>query len=170
MPVDRRAVPSARVADSSWMPLGRWVLCGWLPSNTPRTWLGVSGFASGSPTTMFAITRVFLLPFIVSSGSQRRWVRVIVRDLAVADHEVVREHAANGLVESAADRVVGHLEFLEHLDVAGVHTLERLVDEIQRHRRRVGDEVRARAVAFDRVRALRDLPLELDLAERCRLR
>ena len=39
-------------------------------------------------------------------------------------------------------------------------SLERLVEEVQRHAGRVGDEVDPRAVALDRVRPLRDLPLE----------
>ena len=51
----------------------------------------------------------------------------------------------------------------------GADLLERLVEEVQRHARRVGDEVDPRAVALDRVRPLRDLPLEVDLGRVRRL-
>ena len=101
---------------------------------------------------------------------RRRRVRVVVGDLALADHEVVREHAAHGLVEAAADRLVGDVEVLEHLRLAGADLLERLVDEVHRHARRVGDEVDPRAVALDRVGPLRDLPLERLLGRVRRLR
>ena len=53
---------------------------------------------------------------------RRRRVRVVVGDLAVADHQVVREHAAHRLVEAAADRLVGHLEVLEHLRAGPART------------------------------------------------
>ena len=96
----------------------------------------------------------------------RRRVGVVVRDLAVADHQVVREHPAHRLVEAAADRLVRDLEVLEHLGDARPHLLQPLVDEVERHRRRVGDEVDPRPVALDRVRPLRDPPLELGL-RRC---
>ncbi len=46
---------------------------------------------------------------------RRRRVRVVVGDLAVADHQVVREHAAHRLVEAAADGLVGDVEVLEDL-------------------------------------------------------
>src|SRR4051794_23501179 len=59
-------------------------------------------------------------------GSQR--VRVVVRDLAVADHHVVGEHAPDGLVEAAADALVGHVEVLEHLRVARADLLQALVE------------------------------------------
>ena len=49
---------------------------------------------------------------------RRRRVRVVVGDLAVADHQVVREHAAHRLVEAAADRLVGDVEVLEDLRAA----------------------------------------------------
>ena len=39
-----------------------------------------------------------------------RRVGLVVRDLALADHHVMREHAARGLVEAAADRALRDLE------------------------------------------------------------
>src|SRR3954447_6256843 len=90
---------------------------------------------------------------------RRRRIRVVVGDLAVADDEVVREDAADGLVEAAADGVVGDVEVLEDLRPPGPDLVERAVEEVQRHAGRVGDEVDPRAVALDRVGPLRDLPL-----------
>src|SRR5579863_9289848 len=35
-------------------------------------------------------------------GIPRRWrIRMVIRDLSIADHHVMREHAANSLMESA---------------------------------------------------------------------
>src|SRR6185295_6753391 len=78
-------------------------------------------------------------------------VRVVVRDLAAADDHVVGEHAAHGLGEADADGLVGHRELLPGLRVARAHLGERLLDEVQRARGRVGLEVGAGAVALDRV-------------------
>ena len=93
----------------------------------------------------------------------RRRVGVIVGDLAVADHEVVREHAADRLVEAAADRLVRHLELGQGPGAAGLELGQRLLDEVQRGGRGVGLEVGAGAVALEGVAPLRDLPLELHL-------
>ncbi len=82
---------------------------------------------------------------------------------------MVREHAAHRLVEAAADRLVGHLELGPGLGPAGVQLLQRLLDEVERRRRRVGLEVGPRPVALDGVAPLGDLPLELDLGQRRRL-
>ena len=100
---------------------------------------------------------------------RRRRIRVVVGDLAVADDHVVREHAAHRLVEAAADRVVRDVEVLERLRPPGADLLERLVEEVERAARGVGDEVDPRAVALDRVGPLRDLPLEVDLGRVRRL-
>ena len=91
---------------------------------------------------------------------RRRRVRVVVGDLAVPDHHVVRQHAADRLGEAAADALVGHLERLPRLGVAGADLGQRLLDEVQRAGRGVGLEVGAGPVALDRVAPLRDLPLE----------
>ena len=89
---------------------------------------------------------------------RRRRVGVVVGDLAVPDHQVVREYPANRLVEAAADRLVGHLELLEDLGLSRAHELQRPVQEVERHRRRVGDEVDAGPVALDGVGPLRHVP------------
>ena len=56
----------------------------------------------------------------VSGGAVPRRGRVgmVVGDLAVPDHEVVREDPAHGLVEAAADGLVRNLELLEDLGLA----------------------------------------------------
>ena len=93
-----------------------------------------------------------------------RRVGVVVGDLAVADHHVVREHAAHRLGEAAADALVGHLELLPGLGAPGPDLDQRLLGEVQRAGRGVGLEVGAGPVALDGVAPLRDLPLELDRA------
>ena len=95
---------------------------------------------------------------------RRRRVRVVVGDLAVPDHHVVAEHAADGLGEAAADALVGHLELLPGLGPAGPDLDQRLLGEVQRAGRGVGLEVGPGPVALDRVAPLRDLPLEADRA------
>ncbi len=94
---------------------------------------------------------------------------MVVGDLAVADDDVVRQHAAHRLVEAAADGLVRHLELGPGLRAAGVQLLHRLLGEVQGRRRRVGLEVGPGPVALDGVAPLRDLPLELDLRQHRRL-
>ena len=96
---------------------------------------------------------------------RRRRVRVVVGDHPVLDHHVVGERAAHRLVEAAADRLVGHLEGGEHLDVAAAAALQPLLDEVQGHRRGVGDEVHPGPVALQRVGPPRDLPLQRGLRQ-----
>ena len=86
---------------------------------------------------------------------RRRRVGLVVRDLAVLDHHVVREDAAGGLVEAHADRRLRHLELVPALGAAGLDLLHRPLQVVQRDQRRVGLVVGARAVALDRVRLLR---------------
>ena len=85
---------------------------------------------------------------------------MVVRDLPVADHHVMREYSAHGLGEPAADRFVGYRERFPRTRSAGIELLERLVEEVQRRSRAVGLEVGPRPIAFQRVRPLRNLPLE----------
>jgi hypothetical protein len=54
--------------------------------------------------------------------------------------------------------------------VRPAHVGQRLLDEVERARGRVGLEVRAGPVTFDRVRPLRHLPLQRDLGLQRRLR
>ena len=90
---------------------------------------------------------------------------MIVGDLAVADHQVVREHAAHRLVEAAADGLVGHFELGCRSSVLPACTSSiAFSTKCMAQRRRVGLEVGAGAVALDGVAPLGDLPLEFDLA------
>ena len=59
---------------------------------------------------------------------------MVVGDLPVPDHEVVREHAADGFVKATADRLLGNIEVLEHLRSSRAHLVESQVDEMERHR------------------------------------
>src|SRR4051794_3269331 len=100
------------------------------------------------------------VPRVGVPGSRR--IRVVVRDLPVADHHVVAEHAADGLGEADADALVGHLEGFPRLRVPGTELHQRLLGEVQRAGGGVGLEVGARPVALDRVAPARDLPLQAD--------
>src|SRR5262249_46790641 len=63
---------------------------------------------------------------VARAGVPRRgWVGVIVGDLAVPDHHVVAQHAADRLGEAAADGLVGHLELLPGLGAPGPDFLQR---------------------------------------------
>ena len=94
---------------------------------------------------------------------RRRRVGLVVGDLAVADHHVVGEHAAGGLVEAAADRAVRNGELVPALRPPRLDLLHRPLEAVQRDQRAVGLVVGPGAVALDRVGLLRDLPLELHL-------
>ncbi len=94
---------------------------------------------------------------------RRRRVGLVVGDLALLDHHVVREHAARGLVEAAADRALGNLEAVPALGPARLDLLHRALEVVQRDQRAVGLVVGAGAVALDRVGLLRHVPLELHL-------
>src|SRR5215211_7163804 len=89
---------------------------------------------------------------------------MIVGDLAVPDHQVVREHPAYRLVEAAADGLVRHLELLEDLGISRAHELESLLHEVDRLRCGVGYEVGPRPAPFQGVGPLlRYRPLEARL-------
>ena len=94
---------------------------------------------------------------------RRRRVRLVVRDLAFANHHVVREHAARGLVEAAADRALGNLEAVPALGPAGLNLLHRPLEVVQRDQRAVRLVVGPGTVTLDRVGLLRHVPLELHL-------
>ena len=64
-----------------------------------------------------------------------RRIGMIVGDLAVADHDVMRQHAAHRLVESAADGVLRHLVFGRRL-AAGRRGLRRAPSRRNRAPRR----------------------------------
>ena len=63
----------------------------------------------------------------------RRRIGMVVGDLAVADDDVMRQHAAHRLVEAAADGLVGHLELGPGLRVGRrSSSFMRLLDEVER--------------------------------------
>src|SRR5215204_1528596 len=100
---------------------------------------------------------------------RRRRVWMVVCDLAVPDHEVVREDSPDCLVEAASDTLVRHLELLEDLGLAGAHQLEGLLREVDRRRRRVGNEIDPGPIPLDGVGPLGHLPLEVGLGHGGRL-
>ncbi len=68
---------------------------------------------------------------------RRRRVRLVVGDLAVADHHVMREHAAGGLVEADADRLLGNGELVPALGPPGLDLLHRPLEVVQGDQRAV---------------------------------
>src|SRR4028118_22865 len=72
--------------------------------------------------------------------------------------------------EAAAEGLVGNLELLESLGLPRAQELQGPVQEVERHRRRVGYEVDAGPVALDGVGALGHVPHDLHLGGGGRLR
>src|SRR5262245_21758733 len=68
---------------------------------------------------------------------RRRRIRVVVRDLPIANDEMVRQHAADRLRETAADPFLRDGERLPGLRMAEANLLERLIDEVHRAGRRI---------------------------------
>jgi hydrogenase large subunit len=101
---------------------------------------------------------------------RRRRIRVIVGDLAVADHHVVAEHPAHRLGEPAADAFVGDIELLPRLGAASADFGQRLLGEVQSAGGGVGLEVGPGPVTLECVAAvLRDLPLQFNRPLECGL-
>src|SRR2546423_14920240 len=80
---------------------------------------------------------------------RRRRVRVVVGNPAIADDQMMRQHAADRFRESAPDAFFRHLEGLPGLGMSETDRLESLVDEINPTGRRIGLEIAARAIPFD---------------------
>src|SRR5215468_6096894 len=90
----------------------------------------------------------------------RRWIRVIVGDLTATDHHVMRQHTAHRLMKAAANSLFGYLEIGPSPGSTCMQLHECLLHEVHCGSRRVGLEVGACAVAFDRIAPFWDLPLE----------
>ena len=97
-------------------------------------------------------------------GSWR--IGVIVGDLVILDHHVMRQDAAHRFVEAAADRFFGNLEVVPGPGAAGVQLCQRLLGKIECGGSGVRLEVSASAIALNGIAPLGNLPLELDLGER----
>src|SRR5262245_57785992 len=94
---------------------------------------------------------------------RRRRIRVIIGDFSIADNHVMREHAAYGLVEAAADRFLRRREFRPGPGSARPHFGERTLDKIKSRRRRIRLEVSPSAISLDGVAPPRDLPFKFGL-------
>src|SRR5262249_37668981 len=94
-------------------------------------------------------------------GVPRRWcIGMIVGDLAVSNHHVMRKHAPHRLGKATADGVLGYLERLPRLGVPGSLLLQRLLDEMQRPTRGVRLKISARPITLDGIAPLWDLPFK----------
>ena len=95
---------------------------------------------------------------------------MIVGDLVIADHHVMRQTPRDCFVEAAADGLFRDFEISPGSGASGVQLGKRLLGEVERRRRGIRLEVGASAVALDRVAPLRNLPLELHFRQRHCLR
>src|ERR1041384_4963247 len=68
-------------------------------------------------------------------------IGMVVGDLSIADHEVMRKHTSHGLMEAAADGFIRNFEILEGLDIAGIEARHGLLIKENGQGCRVGDEV-----------------------------
>src|SRR5580700_4003375 len=73
-------------------------------------------------------------------------------------------------MEAAANSVLRHSKFVPRLRTPGVEFRQRLLKEVKACASCVHLKVGSRAIAFDRVAPLRNLPLEFNLWKRSRLR
>src|SRR5262249_52216507 len=94
-----------------------------------------------------------------------RRIRVVVGNLAVANDDVMREHAADRLVKAATNRLFWDLEFAPGLRAAGMDLFQSLLKEIESRGGCVGLEIRAGPIALDRIVPFRNVPLELRLVQ-----
>ncbi len=82
---------------------------------------------------------------IARTGVPTSWrIRMIIRDLAIANHHMVRQDAAHRLMKTAADRLGRHGVTHRGFGPSGMEIGQCPFDEIERRRRRIGLEVGAR--------------------------
>src|ERR1700752_666659 len=99
-----------------------------------------------------------------------RWIRIVVRNLAVANYDVMRQYPTYCFVKATTNRFIRHFEFRPGLRSSRVQLSHRLLGKIERACGGVSLEVRPCAIAFDRITPLRDLPLKLRFGLHRRLR
>ena len=95
---------------------------------------------------------------------------MIVRDLAIANHYVMREHTPYRLMEAAANGLFRHFEVGPGFGSARRAIPPAPFHEMQSAASRVYLEVSPRAIAFDGVAPFRNLPFEFHFGERSSLR
>src|SRR5262249_36478947 len=70
-----------------------------------------------------------------------RRIGMIVHDFAAANDHVMREHAADGFVETAADGFLRHAKFRRCFETAGMYLRQGFFDKVQSKRGSVSLEV-----------------------------
>src|SRR3984957_20705932 len=65
-------------------------------------------------------------------GSRRIWV--VVGDLVIADHDVMRQNSAHRFVEAAANGFLRHLEIIPGLCTAGMQIRQRMLGKMKQAR------------------------------------
>src|SRR5262249_45112213 len=98
-----------------------------------------------------------------------RRVRVIVADLPVSNHNMVRKHASNSFVEAAANGVLGNFEFRPCFVVSGPDFVQSPLAEVKSSGSRIRLEIRSSAVAFDGIAPLWNPPFEFRLRKKSSL-
>jgi len=74
---------------------------------------------------------------------------MIIRDLAVTNHHVMRQHAAHSFMKAASDSLIGHFEIGPCFSVTGVQFSHRLLSKIKRRRCRVSLEISPGSITLD---------------------
>src|SRR5579859_5841254 len=93
----------------------------------------------------------------------RRRIGMIIRNLALADYDVMREYAANCLVEAATNGFLRNFEVRPGFSSAGVEFFQRSLRKIESRRGRIGLEVCSGTVSLDSIAPLWNLPFKLNL-------
>src|SRR6266850_3716956 len=88
-----------------------------------------------------------------------RRIRVVIRNLAGADDDMVRKHASDGFMETARYCIVWDFKVRPGPAVPRSNFVHRLLAEIQSRGCRVCLEIGAGSIPFDRVAPLGDVPL-----------
>ena len=95
---------------------------------------------------------------------------MIVHDFSIANHHMMRQHAAHGFMESASDGFVRNLELRPGFCLAGSHTVECFFYEVKRCGGGVGLEVSSCAVKLNGIAPLLDLPFKFGYRKQSGLR
>src|SRR5262249_9104354 len=91
----------------------------------------------------------------------RRWIGMVVRDLAVFDHHMVRKHAAHGFVEATANRLFGHGEVGPGGGTSRADLVKCFLNAVQGHYGRVRLEIGTRSVSLKCIAPPGNFPLDL---------
>src|ERR1700733_9418136 len=84
-------------------------------------------------------------------------IGVVVGDLVILDHYVMRQHATHCFVEAAANSLIRNREVVPGSGSSGMQLRQRLLGKVKRRRGCISLKIRASAVPLDRIAPLRNL-------------